>query len=92
MSNGDDFRSDAYKLLDQLLKDASAGPDREELLRRYAEQVSLMHSYYAHQVLDELLADTRTRLDAKMAPDPLKQTVASVQTSFQDFWKNIFGG
>ena len=91
MSSIDDFRSDTYKLLDQLLKDSSAGPNREELLQRYTEQFSLMHSFYAHQVLDELLVETRTRLDAKLAPDPLRQTVANVQTTWQDFWKNIFG-
>lgn len=91
MANSDDFREDTYKLLDQLLKDASAGPDRQELLQRYTEQFSLMHSFYAHKVLDELLAETRTRLDARLAPDPLKQTVANVQTTFQDFLKNIFG-
>ncbi len=91
MSNTDDFRDDTYKLLDQMLKDASASPDREELLRRYTEQFSLMHSFYAHKVLDELLAETRTRLDARLAPDPVRQTVANVQTTVQDIWKNIWG-
>lgn len=91
MSHGEDARSDTYQLLDQLLKDYSANPDREELLKRYTEQFTLMNNFYAHKLLEELLADTRTRLDAKLAPDPLRQTVASVQTTMQDFWKNIFG-
>jgi len=91
MSQGDDLRSDAYQLLDQMLKDASAGPNREELLQRYTEQLVLMNNYYSHKLLDELLAETKTRLDARLAPDPLQQTVASVQTTFQDIWKNIWG-
>lgn len=85
----DDFRSDAYTLLDQMLKDSSANPDRDELLRMYTDQMVKMHSYYAHQLLNELLADARTRLDARLSPDPLRQTIASVQSTVQDVWKSI---
>jgi hypothetical protein len=91
MSHGDDFRTDAYALLDQILKDASANPNREELLRQYADQFTLMHGYYAHKLLESLIADAHTRLDARLSPDPVRQTVASVQTTMQDIWKSIFG-
>lgn len=91
MSQGDDFRTDAAALLDQMLKDASASPNREELLRHYTEQFALMHNHYAHQMLDSLIADAHTRLDAKLSPDPVRQTIASVQTTVQDVWKSIWG-
>lgn len=86
----EDFRSDTYLLLDQLLKDATAAPDREELLRRYTEQFTLMHGHYAHRVLDDVIGDVRARLDARLSPDPVRQTIASVQTTVQDFWRNIW--
>jgi hypothetical protein len=87
----EDFRSDAYILLDQLLKDSSANPNREELLRYYTEQFTLMHGHYAHKLLDGVIADARTRLEARLSPDPVRQTIASVQTTVQDLWKNIWG-
>lgn len=87
----EDFRSDTYILLDQLLKDASANPNREELLRYYSEQFTLMHGHYAHKLLDGVIADARTRLEARLSPDPVRQTIASVQTTVQDLWKNIWG-
>lgn len=91
MSHSDEFRADAYTLLDQMLKDASAGPDREELLQRYAQQFTLMHGHYAHKLLDGVIADAHTRLDAQLSPDPLRQTIASVQTTVQDVWKSFWG-
>ena len=86
----DDFRADAHTLLDHMLKDASANPDREELLQQYAEQFTRMHNYYAHQLLNEVIEDARTRLDARISPDPIRQTIASVQTTVQDVWKSIW--
>jgi len=87
----DEFRADAHALLDQMLKDASANPDRAELLRQYAEQFTRMHQHYSHQLINEVISDVRTRLDARLSPDPIRQTIASVQTTVQDVWKSLWG-
>jgi hypothetical protein len=42
-------------------------------------------------LLNDVISDVRTRLDARLSPDPIRQTIATVQTTVQDLWKNIWG-
>jgi hypothetical protein len=87
----EDFRSDARILLERLLQEAQTSPDREQMLETYADQFTRMHGHYAHQLLNEVIEDARTRLDARLSPDPIRQTIASVQTTVQDVWKSLWG-
>ena len=85
----EDFRAEARSLLARMLDDAPAHPNREMLMEVYAEELARLHSQYAHQLLSEVIADARTRLDARLSPDPLRQTIATVQTTVQDIWKSL---
>jgi len=87
----EDFRSDARALLDRLLNEAATSPNRDMLLEVYAEEFAKLHSEYAHGLLNDVINDVRTRLDARLSPDPIRQTIATVQTTVQDLWKNIWG-
>ena len=87
----DDFRGDALALLDRLLTEAATNPNREMLLEVYAEEFSKLHAEHAHGLLNDVINDVRTRLDARLSPDPIRQTIASVQTTVQGLWKNIWG-
>jgi len=86
----EDFRAEAHTLLARLLEDAPAHANREMLLEVYAEELTRLHGQYAHQLLNDVIADTRTRLDARLSPDPLRQTIATVQTTVQDLWKSLW--
>lgn len=85
----DDFRAEVRSLLMQFFLDASTPANREEVLQVYSEQFTQLHRRYAHQLLDELIADAHTRLDARLSPDPIRQTIATVQTTMQDVWKSL---
>jgi hypothetical protein len=85
----DDFRAEAHSLLARMLEDAPAHPNREMLLEVYAEELTKLHGQYAHGLLSDVIADARTRLDARLSPDPLRQTIATVQTTVQDLWKSL---
>lgn len=87
----EDFRSEARALLNQLLDDAQTNPNREMLLEVFVDEFNKLHSHFAHQLLNEVIDDARTRLDARLSPDPIRQTIATVQTTVQDLWKNIWG-
>jgi hypothetical protein len=87
----DDFRAEARELLARLLDDAPAHSNREMLLEVYAEELARLHGQHAHQLLNDVISDARTRLDARLSPDPLRQTIATVQTTVQDLWKNLWG-
>jgi hypothetical protein len=41
-------------------------------------------------MLTEVIEDTRTRLDALLSPDPVRQTIAGVQTTLQDLWNSLW--
>ena len=86
----DDFRADARILLERLLQEAPNHPNREELMQMYVDQFTRMHGHYAHQLLNEVIEDARTRLDARLSPDPIRQTIATVQTTVQDVWKSLW--
>jgi hypothetical protein len=85
----EDFRAEARMLLGRLLDDASSHPNRDMLTEVYAEELARLHSQYAHELLNEVISDARTRLDARLSPDPLRQTIATVQTTVQDIWKTL---
>lgn len=87
----DDFRTETRALLIRLLEDAPAAPNRDMLLEVYVDEMTRLYGRQAHELLNEVINDTRTRLDARLSPDPLRQTIASVQTTVQDLWKNLWG-
>lgn len=87
----EDFRLEARALLARMLSEAPAHINREALLDLYAGELVQLYGRHAHQVLGEILQDTRTRLDARLAPDPVQQTLANVQTTAQDLWNIFFG-
>ena len=85
----DDFRAEARSLLARLLEDAPEHANREMLVEVYAEELTRLHGQHAHQLLNDVIVDARTRLDARLSPDPLRQTIATVQTTVQDIWKSL---
>jgi hypothetical protein len=87
----DDFRAQVREALARLVTEAPGTDDRESLLDNYADDLTRLYAHHAHALLHEVIEDARTRLDARLSPDPLRQTIATVQTAAQDLWKNIFG-
>ena len=85
----DDFRAEARMLLARLLEDAPGHANHEMLVEVYAEELTRLHGQHAHQLLNDVIVDARTRLDARLSPDPLRQTIATVQTTVQDIWKTL---
>jgi hypothetical protein len=87
----EDFRGEARALLNQLLDDAQTNPNRDMLLEVFVDEFTKLHGHFAHELLNDVINDARTRLDARLSPDPIRQTIATVQTTVQDLWKNIWG-
>lgn len=87
----DNLRDDARALLGRLLEDAPSHPNREMLIEIYVDELTKLYSEHAHQLLTDVINDAHTRLDARLSPDPIRQTIATVQTTVQDLWKNIWG-
>lgn len=85
----DNFRADVRELLAHLLDDAPTHPNRDMLIEVYTEELTQLHGQHAHQLLTDVINDTRTRLDARLSPDPIRQTIATVQTTVQDLWKSL---
>jgi len=88
--SSDDFRGEARALIDRLMDEAATNTQREMLLEVYAEEFTKLHREYAHGLLNDVISDVRTRLDARLSPDPIRQTIATVQTTVQDLWKNLW--
>ena len=88
MSN-EDLRSDVRALLQQLLAEAQTNTNRDVMLEVYVEEFSRLYGDYAHQLLNDVFNDARTRIDARLSPDPIRQTIATVQTTVQDIWKTL---
>ncbi|MFO7169230.1 MAG: hypothetical protein DIU80_014495 [Chloroflexota bacterium] len=86
----EDFRSEAREILARLIAEAPSAADRESLLDNYADDLTRLYGRYAHQLLHEVIEDARTRLDARLSPDPIRQTIATVQTTVQDVWKSLW--
>lgn len=87
----DDFRAQTRELLARLVTEAPGTVDREALLDNYADDLTRLYGQHTHALLHEVIEDVRTRLDARLSPDPVRQTIATVQTAAQDLWKNLFG-
>lgn len=87
----DEFRAATRAMLARLLDDAATHPNREMLLEVYVDELSRLYGQQAHQLLNEVINDARTRLDARLSPDPVRQTIATVQTTVQDLWKTLWG-
>ncbi len=85
----DDFREQARQILDNLLSETPKA-DRAQLLDAYADLLTQLHTHHSHQLLSEVIEDARTRLDARLSPDPLRQTIAGVQTTIQDIWNSLW--
>ncbi len=85
----EDFYTRARQLLANLLAETPKA-DREQLLDAYAELLTRLHAEEAHRILNEVIEDARTRLDARLSPDPIRQTIAGVQTTLQDLWNSLW--
>jgi acetyl-CoA carboxylase carboxyltransferase component len=83
------FFEQARRLLAQMLSE-SPKADRDELLDAYAEALTKLHSSAAHELLDEVIRDAHTRIDARLSPDPVRQTIATIQTGMQDVWRSLW--
>ena len=86
----DDFRAEARALLTRMLEEAATNDQHDMLLEIYAEEFTKLHGEYAHGLLNDVINDVRTRLDARLSPDPIRQTIATVQTTVQDLWKSLW--
>jgi hypothetical protein len=78
-------RTVLYRMLDE-----APGANREHLVEAYANILTQLHAAEAHQLLNQVLDDTRTRLDARLSPDPITQGIASMQTTMQDLWRSLW--
>lgn len=83
------FYENARRLLDNMLNETPKA-DREQLLNAYAEALTQLHGAEAHKLLVQVLDDARTSLDARLSPDPIRQTIASLQTTVQDVWRSLW--
>ncbi len=87
--SSEDFRSDVRALLQQMLAEAPASQNQDVMVEVYAEELTRLYGDYAHKLLSDVFNDARTRLDARLSPDPIRQTIATVQTTVQDIWKTL---
>lgn len=89
--SAESFYDNARQILANLL-DETPKADREQLLSVYADLLTRLHTAESHRLLNEVIEDARTRLDARLSPDPIRQTIASVQTTMQDLWDSLWKG
>jgi hypothetical protein len=89
--NPEELRAELRAILESAINTPSATADRELLVQLHTEELVRTFGRYAHQLLDETLGDAHTRIDAKLSPDPVRQTIATVQTTLQDIWRGITG-
>ncbi|MCS6842527.1 MAG: hypothetical protein NZ699_04930 [Roseiflexus sp.] len=87
----DDFRVEARRLLERMLEDARQTDEHEALIERYTGELTALYRRHAHTLLTEVIEDARIRLDARLSPDPVRQTIAAVQTTVQDLWNALWG-
>jgi hypothetical protein len=89
--SAESFYDNTRQILAQLL-DETPKADREQLLDAYATALTKLYSAESHRLLTEVIDDARNRLDARLSPDPIRQTIASVQTTVQDIWDSLWKG
>lgn len=87
--SADSFRDGARQILENLLAETPKA-DRRELIEAYAEVLTKLYAVESHKLLTEVIEDARTRLDARLSPDPVRQTIAGVQTTIQDIWNALW--
>jgi hypothetical protein len=86
------FRSNARGILSHMLEQSQVSPlYREQLLEQTLNELEQLYASEAHHLMNQVLDDARMRLEARLSPDPVNQTIASVQTTVQDlldsFWR-----
>lgn len=79
------FGANARTLFIKMLEDAPAA-DQRQVIEVYAELLTRLHAVEAHSLLNQVIADAKLRLDARLSPDPVRQGIASVQSTVQDVW------
>jgi hypothetical protein len=87
----EEYRATVRAILERMLADSSIAVDKHQLLDTFADELTLLQRVHAHQILNEIIDDARTRIDARLSPDPVRQTIATVQSTVQDLWKSIWG-
>ncbi|MGQ9549162.1 MAG: hypothetical protein ACUVWS_11085 [Roseiflexus sp.] len=87
----DDFRLEARRLLERMLAETPQTDERDVLIEQYTDELTMLYGRHAHTLLTEVIEDARTRLDARLSPDPIRQTIATVQTTVQDLWNALWG-
>lgn len=87
--SAEDFRDGARQILAHMLAETPKA-DRGEVIDAYADLLTRLYATEAHKLLNEVIEDTRTRLDARLSPDPVRQTIAGVQTTLQDLWNALW--
>lgn len=85
----EDFRDGAREILTHMLAETPKA-DRSELIEAYADLLTRLYTVESHKLLNEVIDDARTRLDARLSPDPVRQTIAGVQTTLQDIWNALW--
>lgn len=85
----DTFREETRAMLYRMLYESRTA-DHNLLVDHYAEQMTRLFAAEAHTILNEVLKDSHTRLDARLAPDPVSQGIANVQTTMQDLWRSFW--
>lgn len=83
------FRSSARVILSRMLDQAS-NTSREEMLTTTLDELEELYAKESHQLLNQVLDDARIRLEARLSPDPVNQTIASVQTTVQDLLDSLW--
>lgn len=87
----DTFRDNTRRILDSLLNETPKA-DRQQLIDAYSDLITQLYVAESHKLLGDVIDDARTRLDARLSPDPVRQTIAGVQTTIQDLWNSIWKG
>lgn len=85
----ENFRDGARQILANLLAETPKA-DRTELIEVYTEVLTRLYAAESHRLLSEVIEDARTRLDARLSPDPVRQTIAGVQSTIQDIWDALW--
>lgn len=85
----ENFRDGARRVLENMLSETPKA-DRRELVEAYTEVLTRLYVEESHRLLTDVIDDARTRLDARLSPDPVRQTIAGVQTTIQDIWNNLW--
>lgn len=87
----DSFRDHTRQVLENLLNETPKA-DRRELLEAYTEVLTRLYAQESYALLQDVIEDARTRLDARLSPDPVRQTLAGVQSTIQDIWNSLWRG